>query len=401
MARVKKHLNKLHHYDLITFKNAEALEGFLDDEFKKIISDKDSDNFKKLLKKYHINPDAQDDFINLIDNFVNDLENESAYKKSVFINFNIFEHSIHHNVFWYVYADLDSNPRIFAARARTSTLHKFKNALHNIYRVFASKPQLFEFQNTEIKQLSDFELKLFAKKNEIKNYNKVMLSDKISSFFRQHSVDNDLDKIIFFSKVLSIPKIKDHHLTELLAIDQPTLLSVSEDLKSKWHKLYTLSDLSYKSLGDLNHVYESLTDSQWDEIFKNFNFSYSSNTDLFTKEDRIQMKNKFNDYYYYVLDDDFEKMVFLVMILKLTHPTEYINDHLFKTYLQSSMENINVSVKGIAYAHKKIKVLSHFLKYLDLNVDRESFASSQALEATMNWRFKSLSYKQWQRSSRN
>ena len=138
-----------------------------------------------------------------------------------------------------------------------------------------SKPKLFEFQNSEIKKLSDFELKLFSKRSEVKNYNRVVLSDKISNFFRQNSVDSDQDKIIFFSKVLSIPKIKDHHLTELLSIDQPTLLSVSDDLKSKWHKLYTLSDLSYKSLDDLNHIYESLTDSQWDEIFKNFNFSYS------------------------------------------------------------------------------------------------------------------------------
>ena len=48
IARVKKNLNKLHHYDLITFTSAESLERFLDDEFKKIISDKDSDAFKKI-----------------------------------------------------------------------------------------------------------------------------------------------------------------------------------------------------------------------------------------------------------------------------------------------------------------------------------------------------------------
>ena len=93
IARVKKHLNKLHHYDLITFTSAESLERFLDSEFKKIISDKNSDAFKKLLKKFHIDPDAQDDFIDLIDNFVNDLENQGAYKKSAFINFNVLEHS--------------------------------------------------------------------------------------------------------------------------------------------------------------------------------------------------------------------------------------------------------------------------------------------------------------------
>ena len=397
IARVKKHLNKLHHYDLITFTSAKSLERFLDNEFKKIIADKDSNTFKKLLKKFHIDPDDQDNFIDLINNFVNDLENESAYKKSIFINFNVLEHSIHHNVFWDVYADLDSNPRSFTSPARISTLHKFKNALYNIYRVFESKSELFEFQNTEIKKLSNFELKLFAKRSEIKNHNKLVLSDKISNFFRQNTVDSDQDKIIFFSKVLSIAKIKDHHLTELLSIDQPTLLSVSDDLKNKWHKLYTLSDLSYKSLDDLNHIYESLTDSQWDEIFKNFNFfSYSSNADLFTKEDRSQMKNKFNDYYYYILDNDFEKMVFLVMILKLTHPTEYINDRLFKTYLQSSMENINALGRNGSYSNKKTAVLSHFLKHLDLNVALESFASSQALEATMNLRFKNLTNKQWQ-----
>ena len=402
IVRVKKHLNTLHHYDLITFKNAEFLERFLAGEFKKIIADKDSYGFKKLLKKYHIDPDDQDDFIDVIDNFVNDLENESAYKKSVFINFNVLEHSIHNDVFWDVFrdGDINPNPSNFTSLARKSTLHKFKNALHNIYRVFASKPELFEFQNSEIRKLSDFELKLFSKRSEVKNYNRVVLSDKISNFFRQNSVDSDQDKIIFFSKILSIPKIKDHHLIELLSIDQPTLLSVSDDLKSKWHKLYTLSDLSYKSLDDLNYIYESLTESQWDEIFKNFNFfSYYSNADLFAKEDRKQMKNKFNYYYYYyILDDDFEKMVFLVMVLKLTHPTEYINDLLFKTYLQSSMENTNASASGkaLAYVHKKTAVLSHFLKYLDLSVDRESFAAGQALEATMNWRFKGLTYKQWQ-----
>ena len=397
IARVKKHLNKLHHYDLITFTSAESLENFLDGEFNKIISDKNSDAFKKLLKKFHIDPDDQDNFIDLINNFVNDLENESAYKKSVFINFNVLEHSIHHNVFWDVFADheVNLNPLAFIDHTRKSTLHKFKNALHSIYRAFESTPELFEFQNNEIKKLSDFELKLFAKRSEIKNYNKLVLSDKISNFFRQHSVDSDQDKIIFFSKVLSIAKIKDHHLIELLSIDQPTLLSVSDDLKSKWHKLYTLSDLSYKSLDDLNHIYESLTDSQWDEIFKNFNFfSYSSNADLFTKEDRSQMKNKFNDYYYYILDNDFGKMVFLVMILKLTHPTEYINDRLFKTYIQSSGKNFKDH--KLAYTNKKTAVLSHFLRYLDLNVDLESFASSQALEATMNLRFKSLTNKQWQ-----
>ena len=400
IARVKKHLNKLHHYDLITFTSAESLENFLDGEFNKIISDKNSDAFKKLLKKFHIDPDAQDDFIELIDNFVNYLENESAYKKSVFINFNVFEHSIHHNVFWDVFADheVNLNPLAFIDNTRTSTLHKFKNALHNIYRFFESTPEIFEFQNNEIKQLSDFELKLFTKKIEVKNYNKIVLSEKISNFFRQNSVDSDQDKIIFFSKVLSIPKIKDHHLTELLSIDQQTLLSVSDDLKSKWHKLYTLSDLSFKSLGDLNHIYESLTDSQWDEIFKNFNFSYSSNTDLFSKEDRRKMKKEFNNYYHYVLGDDFKKMIFLVMVLKLTHPTEYINDRLFKTYLQSLMENTNASASGkaLAYSNKKTAVLSNFLKYLDLNVDREYFTSSQALEATMNLRFKSLTNKQWQ-----
>ena len=208
-------------------------------------------------------------------------------------------------------------------------------------------------------------------------------------------MESDQDKIIFFSKVLSIPKIKDHHLTELLSIDKPTLLSVSDDLKNKWHKLYTLSDLSYKSLDDLNHVYESFTDSQWDEIFKNFNFSYSSNTDLFSKEDKKQMKSKFNYYYYYyILDDDFEKMVFLAMVLKLTHPTEYINDRLFKTYIQFSGKN--VKDHKLAYAHKKTAVLSNFLKYLDLNVNRESFASNKTLEKTMNLRFKSLTNKQWQ-----
>ena len=401
IARVKKHLNKLHRYDLITFTSAESLERFLDNEFKKIIADKDSDTFKKLLKKFHIDPDDQDNFIDLINSFVNELENESAYKKSAFINFNVLEHSIHHNVFWDVFADHEVNlkPSSFTGHARISTLHKFKNALYNIYRVFESKQQLFEFQNTEIKKLSNFELKLFTKRSEIKNHNKLVLLDKISNFFRQNAVDSDQDKIIFFSKVLSIAKIKDHHLTELLSIDQPTLLSVSDDLKSKWHKLYTLSDLSYKSLDDLNHIYESLTDSQWDEIFKNFNFSYSSNADLFAKEDRKQMKKEFNDYYhYYILDDDFEKMVFLIMVLKLTHPTEYINDRLFKIYLQSSMENTNASASGkaLAYANKKTAVLSNFLKYLDLNVNRESFASSQALEKTMNLRFKSLTYKKWQ-----
>ena len=399
IARVRKHLNKLHHYDFITFTSAESLERFLDDEFKKIISDKDSDDFKKLLKKFNIDPDDQGNFIDVIVNFVNDLENESAYKKSGFINFNILDHSINHNVFSDVFADHDANPYLLKftlKQIRKITLHKFKNALHNIYRVFESKPQLFEFQNNEIKQLSDFELKLFSKRNEIKNHNWVVLSDKISSFFRQNTVDSDQDKIIFFSKVLSIPKIKDHHLTELLSIDQPTLLSVSNDLKSKWHKLYTLSDLSYKSLDDLNHIYESLTDSQWDEIFKNFNFSYSYSTDLFSKEDRRQMKKEFNYYYYdYILDDDFKKMVFLVMVLKLTHPTEYINDRLFKTYIQSSMENTNAPGKNGAYAQKKIAILSHFLKHLDLNVDLESFASSQKLEATMNMRFKSLTNKQW------
>ena len=399
IARVKKHLNKLHLYDLITFTSAQSLERFLDDEFKKIISNKDSDDFKKLLKKYHIDPDAQDDFIDLIDNFVNDLENESAYKKSAFINFNVLEHPIHHDVFCNFFLDHNvcSYPSDFINHAKKSTLHKFKNTLHNIYRVFASKPQLFKFQNSEIKKLSDFELKLFAKRNEVKNYNRIVLSDKISNFFRQNTVDSDQDKIIFFSKVLSITKIKDHHLTELLAIDQPTLLSVSDDLKSKWHKLYTLSDLSYKSLDDLNHIYESLTDSQWDEIFKNFNFSYSSNTDLLSKEDRRQMKKEFNDYYYhYILDDDFKKMVFLVMVLKLTHPTEYINDRLFKTYLQSSIKNTNTSDKAKGYTNKKTAVLFNFLKHLDLNVNRESFVSSQALEATVNLRFKSLTNKQWQ-----
>ena len=399
IARVKKHLNKLHHYDLITFTSAESLKRFLAGEFENILSDKDSDAFKKLLKKFHIDPDFQDDFIDFLDDFVNDLESQEAYKKSAFINFNILEHPIHHNVFWdfFRYYKVNLKPSNFTIHARTSTLHKFKNALHshNIYRVFESKPQLFEFQNNEIKKLSDFELKLFAKRNEVKNYNKIVLSDKISNFFRQNAVENDQDKIIFFSKVLAIPKIKDHHLTELLSIDQPTLLSVSDDLKSKWHKLYTLSDLSYKSLDDLNHIYESITDSQWDEIFKNFNFfSYSSNADLFTKEDRSQMKNKFNDYYYYILDNDFEKMVFLVMILKLTHPTEYINDRLFKTYTQSSGKNFKDH--KLAYTNKKTAVLSNFLRYLDLNVDLESFASSQALEATMNLRFKSLTNKQWQ-----
>ena len=399
IARVKKYLKKLHHYDLITFTSAESLERFLAEEFKKIISDKDSDDFKRLLKKYHIDPDAQDDFIDVIVNFVNDLENESTYKKSVFINFNVLEHPIHHNVFWDVFRDHEGNPykSNFIFAAIKSTLHKFKNALHNIYRVFESKPKIFEFQNSEIKKLSDFELKLFSKTSRVTNYNKILLSDKISSFFSQNAVDSDQDKIIFFSKVLSIAKIKDHHLIELLSIDQPTLLSVSDDLKSKWHKLYTLSDLSYKSLDDLNHVYESLTDSQWDEIFKNFNFFSSFNTDLLSKEDRRQVKNKFNDYYYYVLlDDDFKKMVFLVMILKLTHPTEYINDRLFKTYIQSSIKNTNAKGKKGAYANKKTAVLSNFLKHLDLNVDKESFASSKALAATMNLRFKSLSYKQWQ-----
>ena len=43
----------VHHYDLITFTSAESLERFLDEEFKKVISD-----------KYF------DDFIDLIDNFV-------------------------------------------------------------------------------------------------------------------------------------------------------------------------------------------------------------------------------------------------------------------------------------------------------------------------------------------
>ena len=400
IARVKKHLNKLHHYDLITFTSAESLENFLDGEFNKIISDKNSDTFKKLLKKFHIDPDAQDDFIDLIDNFVNDLENQGSYKKSAFINFNVLEHPIHHDIFFDVFRDHDYSPYAskFAYKARTSTLHKFKNALHNIYRVFASKPEFFEFQNTEIKKLSDYELKLFSKINRLKNYNKLVLSNKISSFFRQNSVDSDQDKIIFFSKVLSIPKIKDHHLTELLSIDQPTLLSVSDDLKSKWHKLYTLSDLSYKSLDDLNHIYESLTDSQWDEIFKNFNFSYSSNTDFFSKEDRRQVKKEFNNYYHHILDDDFKKMVFLVMVLKLTHPTEYINDLLFKTYLQLSMKNTNASTPGkrFAYINKKTAVLSNFLKHLDLNVVLEHFASSKALEATINLRFKSLTNRQWQ-----
>ena len=398
--RVKKHLNTLHHYDLITFTSAESLDRFLDDEFKKIISDKDSDDFKKLLKKFNIDPDDQNNFIDVIVNFVKDLENQGAYKKPVFINFNVFEHSIHHNVFWDVFRDHEGNtyPSVFTSRARKTTLHKFKNTLHNIYRVFASKPQLFEFQNTEIKKLSDYELKLLSKTYKVKNYNKVVLSDKISSFFRQNAIDSDQDKIIFFSKVLSIPKIKDHHLTELLYIDQQTLLSVSDDLKSKWHKLYTLSDLSYKPLDDLNHIYESLTDSQWDEIFKNFNFSYSSNIDLFSKKDIRQMKNKFNDYYYYVLDNDFKKMVFLVMVLKLTHPTEYINDRLFKTYIQSSMKNTNASASGkrLAYTNKKTAVLSNFFKYLDLNIVLEYFASSQALEATINLRFESLTNKQWQ-----
>ena len=397
IARVKKHLNKLHHYDLITFTSAESLNRFLDNEFKKIIADKDSDTFKKLLKKFHIDPDDQDDFIDLIDNFVNDLENQGSYKKSAFINFNILEHPIHHDIFFDVFRDHDYSPYAsnFAYKARTSTLHKFKNALHNIYRVFESKPKIFKFQNTEIKKLSDYELKSLSKINRLKNYNKLVLSNKISSFFRQNSVNSDQDKIIFFSKVLSIPKIKDHHLTELLAIDQQTLLSVSDDLKSKWHKLYTLSDLSYKSLDDLNHIYESLTDSQWNEIFKNFNFfSYSSNADLFTKEDRSQMKNKFNNYYYhYILDDNFKKMVFLVMVLKLTHPTEYINDVLFKTYVQSSGKN--VKDKNLAYTNKKAAVLSNFLKYLDLNVDLESFASSQELKDTMNLRFRGLTNKQW------
>ena len=398
IARVKKYLNKLHHYDLITFTSAESLGSFLDSEFKKIIFDKDSDDFKKILKKYHIDPDFQDDFIDFLDDFVNDLESQGAYKKSAFINFNVLEHSVHNYVFWYVFRNHDVNPNLssFTKYARKSTLHKFNNALHNhnIYRVFESKPEILEFQNSVVKQLSDFELKLFAKRNEVKNYNKLVLSDKISSFFRQNAVDSDQDKIIFFSKVLAIPKIKDHHLIELLSIDQPTLLSVSDDLKSKWHKLYTLSDLSYKSLDDLNHIYESLTDSQWDEIFKNFNFSYSSNTDLFSKEDIRQVKKEFNDYYHYILDDDFKKMVFLVMILKLTHPTEYINDLLFKTYIQSSGKN--VKDQNLAYANKKTAVLYNFLKYLNLNVVLESFASSQELEATMNLRFKSLSYKQWQ-----
>ena len=399
ITRVKKHLNKLHHYDLITFTSAESLERFLAGEFKNIIYNKDSDDFKKLLKKFHIDPAAQDDFIDVMVNFVNDLENQGAYK-SFFINFNILEHSIHHNVFWDVFRDYEVNPykSKFAYDARKSTLHKFKNALHNIYRVFASKPELFEFQNTEIKKLSDFELKLFSKTSTVTNYNKIVLSDKISSFFRQNAVNSDQAKIIFFSKVLSIPKIKDHHLTELLSIDQPTLLSVSDDLKNKWHKLYTLSDLSYKSLDDLNHIYESLTDSQWDEIFKNFNFSYSSNTDLLSKEGRRQVKKEFNDYYHYVLDDDFKKMVFLVMVLKLTHPTEYINDRLFKTYLQLSIKNTNASTPGkrFAYINKKTAVLSNFLKHLDLNVALEHFASSKALEATINLRFKSLTNRQWQ-----
>ena len=62
-------------------------------------------------------------------------------------------------------------------------------------------------------------------------------------------------------------------------------------------------------------------------------FLIPANTDLFSKEDRRQVKKEFNDYYYYILDDDFKKMVFLVMVLKLTHPTEYINDRLFKTYI--------------------------------------------------------------------
>ena len=84
------------------------------------------------------------------------------------------------------------------------------------------------------------------------------------------------------------------------------------------------------------------------------------------------------------------------MLLKLTHPTEYISDRLFKNYLQSSMENINASAKGIAYDHKKTVVLSNFLKRLDLNVDLGFFASGKALEATVNLRFKSLTNKQWQ-----
>ena len=397
IAILKKHLNKIHHYDLITFTSAESLENFLDDEFIKIISNKDSDDLKKLLKKYHIDPNAQDDFIDVIINYANDLESQGAYKKSIFINFNVLEHSIHHSVFTDVFRDHEGNPykSNFTIYAIKSTLHKFKNALYDIYRVFESKPQLFEFQNNEIKKLSDFELKLFSNRSGIKNYNRIVLSDKISNFFRQNAVDSDQDKIIFFSKVLSIAKIKDHHLIELLSIDQPTLLSVSDDLKSKWHKLYTLSDLSYKSLDDLNHIYESLTDSQWDEIFKNFNFSHSSNTDLFTKENRRQVKKEFNNYYhYYILDDDFKKMVFLVMVLKLTHPTEYISDRLFKTDFQSSVNK--VKNKHIIYSNKKTAVLFNFLKYLDLNVDREYFASSQALEASMNFRFKSLTNKQWQ-----
>ena len=348
-----------------------------------------------LLKKFQIDPDDQDNFIDLIDNFVNDLGKEGAYKKSAFINFNVFEHSINHNIFSDVFRDHDDNQYVlkFTSAAKKSTLHKFKNALHNIYRVFESKHQLFEFQNTEIKKLSDFELKLFSKRNRVKNYNKIVLSNKISSFFKQNTVDSDQDKIIFFSKVLAIPKIKDYHLTELLSIDQQTLLSVSDDLKIKWHKLYTLSDLSYKSLDDLNQIYESLTDSQWDEIFKNFNFSYSSNTDIFSKEDRRKMKNKFNNYYYEKLGDDFKKMVFLVMVLKLTHPIEYINDRLFKTYFQSLGKN--VKEQSLLYAEKKTAYLFHFLKYLDFNVDLEYLSSSQELEEIMNLRFESLTNKQW------
>ena len=96
---VKKHLNKIHHYDLITFTSAESLRRFLAGEFEKIISNENSDAFKKLLKKYHIDLDAQDDFIDVIVNFLNDLESQGVYKKSFFINFNVLEHSIHHNVF--------------------------------------------------------------------------------------------------------------------------------------------------------------------------------------------------------------------------------------------------------------------------------------------------------------
>ena len=43
------------------------------------------------------------------------------------------------------------------------------------------------------------------------------------------------------------------------------------------------------------------------------------------------------------------------------------------------MDNTNASDKIKGYTNKKTKVLYNFLKYLDLNVDREPFASSQAL----------------------